>query len=223
MYPARVSAPGEGRRRYVAVAGNIGAGKSSLVKWLCHTFRLAPFFEPQDENPYLADFYADMKRWAFNSQLFFLVRRFRIHTQLSHELASSVHDASRGVVQDRTIYEDAEVFAAHLHDAGHIDDRDWQSYDDLYRTLRAELAPPDLMIYLRCPMPTLRKRIRLRGRGYEKSIPLAYLKALDRLYERWFSQYALSPTLVLDTGELDYVTHLFDRKAVIDEIERRLG
>jgi deoxyadenosine/deoxycytidine kinase len=131
------------------------------------------------------------------------------------------HEA-RGVVQDRTIYEDAEVFAAHLHEKGHIDDRDWRTYDDLYRTLRAELAPPDLMIYLRCPMPVLRKRIRLRGRAYEKAIPLPYLKALDRLYEKWFESYDLSPSLVLDTSELDYVTQLFDRKALMDEIERRL-
>jgi len=200
----------------------MGSGKSSLVKWLCHTFELTPFFEPQDENPYLADFYADMGRWAFNSQLFFLVRRFRIHRDMDTQRLGEGGSA-KGVVQDRTIYEDAEVFAAHLHEAGHIAPRDWQTYEDLYAALRAELAPPDLMIYLRCPMPALRKRIRLRGRAYEKSIPLPYLKSLDRLYEAWFSRYTLSPTLVLDTSELDYVTQLFDRKALIDEIARRIG
>ena len=218
-------------RRYIAVAGNIGAGKSSLVKWLCLTFGLTPFFEPQDENPYLADFYLDMKRWAFSSQLFFLVRRFRIHREMERAFrgtpkrigtAKTMAKKSLGVVQDRTIYEDAEVFAAHLHQAGHIDDRDWQTYSDLYASLRAELAPPDLMIYLRCPMPALRKRIRMRGRAYEQAIPLPYLKSLDRLYETWFAGYTLSPTLVLDTGELDYVTQLFDRRTLIDEIERRL-
>ena len=206
------------KRRYVAVAGNIGAGKSSLVKWLCHTFELEPFFEPHAENPYLADFYGDMKRWAFPSQLYFLVQRFRIHRDM--ERATSQR---RGVVQDRTIYEDAEVFAAHLHRTGLIEARDWATYHDLYTTLRRDLAPPDLMIYLRCPLRTLRKRIKLRGRGYEASIPLPYLRSLDALYEQWFESYVLSPVLVLDTSELDYVTQLFDRRALIDEIERRLA
>lgn len=218
------------RTRYVAVAGNIGAGKSSLVKWLCHNFQLAPFFEPHAENPYLEDFYRDMRRWAFPSQLYFLVQRFRIHRQLEAKLSigEASHDdegdeaATRGIVQDRTIYEDAEVFGAHHHEVGNIDERDYRTYRDLYETLRAELAPPDLMIYLRCPLRTLRKRIKLRGRDYEAGIPLPYLRALDRLYETWFAGYRLSPTLVVDTSEIDYVTRLFDRRALVDEIEGRL-
>jgi deoxyadenosine/deoxycytidine kinase len=210
-----VSAP-----RYVAVAGNIGAGKSSLVKWLHATFDLAPFFEPQDENPYLADFYGDMRRWAYPSQLFFLVKRFRIHREME---ASFAHGStSKGVVQDRTIYEDAEIFAAHHHAVGNIDDRDWGTYHELYTTLRAELRPPDLMIFLRCPTKVLTKRIKLRGRGYEAGIPTPYLRALDALYEDWLARYDASPVLVLDTSELDYVTQLFDRKALIDEIDRRI-
>jgi deoxyadenosine/deoxycytidine kinase len=201
--------------RYIAVAGNIGAGKSSLVQWLCTHYDLEPFFEPHAENPYLQDFYADMKRWAFPSQLFFLVNRFRHHKQLE--------GAARPAVQDRTIFEDAEIFAAHLHAAGFIDDRDWATYTDLYSTLRGELRPPDLMIYLRCPLPTLQKRIRQRGRAYEKAIPVSYLRSLEALYERWFAGYTLSPTLVLETGRLDYVTRLFDRHELMREIDARLG
>lgn len=202
-------------QRYIAVAGNIGAGKSSLVQWLCAHYDLEPFYEPHADNPYLADFYGDMSRWAFHSQLFFLANRFRHHKQLE--------TATGPVVQDRTIYEDAEVFAAHLHAAGHIDDRDWATYTNLYDTLRGELRSPDLMIYLRCPLATLQKRIRERGRGYESAIPTAYLRSLDALYERWFANYTRSPTLVIETGRLDYVTRLFDRIELMREIDARLG
>lgn len=200
--------------RYLAVAGNMGSGKSSLVKWVCAQFGLVPFFEPHDENPYLADFYTDMKRWAFPSQLFFLVRRYKIHRELEQ--------LGRAVVQDRTLYEDAEVFAAYLHQQGHIDDRDWAVYQDLYGTLRRDLRPPDLMIYLRCRMPTLRRRIKQRGRAYEQAIPTAYLRSLEGLYEQWFASYDLSPTLVIETDRLDYVTQLFDRQTVLRAIEQHL-
>lgn len=193
----------------------MGSGKSSLVKWLCQQFELSPFFEPHDENPYLEDFYGDMPRWAFNSQLFFLVRRFRIHR--------SIEDLGRAVVQDRTLFEDAEIFARHLRDRGFIDDRDWGTYTDLYDTLRRDLRPPDLMIYLRCGPKTLRKRIAMRGREYEKAIPAAYLKSLDALYEDWFARYDASPTLVLETDQMDYVTRLFDRHQLLETIRAQLG
>ncbi len=192
----------------------MGSGKSSLVKWLCTHFDLVPFFEPHDENPYLADFYGDMARWAFSSQLFFLVRRFKIHRELE--------SLGRAVVQDRTLYEDAEVFAAHLHQRGHIDDRDWATYTDLYSTLRRDLRPPDLMIYLRCGTGTLRKRIKSRGRAYEQAIPPAYLRALHTLYESWFASYTASPTLVIETDQMDYVNRLFDRHALLQQIEQHL-
>src|SRR6187402_3351107 len=126
--------------RVIAVAGTIGAGKSSLVEWLQHQFGMVPFFEPNEENPYLSDFYGDMGRWAMSSQLFFLVRRF----QISRDVMRRAAEDPRPVVQDRTIYEDAEVFAAHLHEKGHLDDRDWAMYQDLYRTFREEIRPPDL-------------------------------------------------------------------------------
>ncbi|MCU0658486.1 MAG: deoxynucleoside kinase [Polyangiaceae bacterium] len=206
--------------RYLAVAGNMGAGKSSLVKWLNATFGLEPFYEPQDENPYLEDFYRDMRRWAFSSQLFFLSRRFRMQRDLERSLPTLQR---RGIVQDRSIYEDAEIFAAHHHQAGNIDARDWGTYQDLYGAIRSEIRPPDLMIYLRCPVPALRRRIQRRGRGYEQAIPTAYLKALDRLYEDWFARYDLSPSLVIDTSEVDYVEDLFHREALMDELERWLS
>jgi deoxyadenosine/deoxycytidine kinase len=198
----------------------MGAGKSSLVKWLNATFGLEPFYEPQDENPYLEDFYRDMRRWAFSSQLFFLSRRFRMQRDLERSLPTLQR---RGIVQDRSIYEDAEIFAAHHHQAGNIDARDWGTYQDLYGAICSEIRPPDLMIYLRCPVPALRRRIQRRGRGYEQSIPTAYLKALDRLYEDWFARYDLSPSLVIDTSEVDYVEDLFHREALIDELERWLS
>ena len=130
--------------------------------------------------------------------------------------------AGRGIVQDRSIYEDAEIFAAHHHEVGNLDERDWSTYRDLYTAMRAEIRPPDLMIYLRCPVKALQTRIRRRGRGYEQAVPVTYLRALDRLYERWFDSYTLSPTLVIDTSEVDYVEDLFHRKALIEQLEQQL-
>lgn len=203
--------------RVIAVAGNMGSGKSSLVEWLRQQFGMLPFFEPNEENPYLEDFYADMPRWAYNSQLWFLIRRFQIHRAIdrSAELGP--------IVQDRTIYEDAEIFAEHLHQSGHIDERDWTSYRELYLTLREELRPPDLMIYLRCPLKTLVRRIQRRGRSFEQAVPRRYLAALERLYESWVERYQASPMLVLETDRLDYVEHLFDRLELLQEIERLVG
>ena len=203
----------------IAVAGNMGAGKSSLVEWLRQQFGMRPFFEPNDENPYLADFYGDMRRWAFNSQIWFLIRRFHIHKTIDQ----AAQEHARPLVQDRTIYEDAEIFAAHLHAAGHISDRDWSSYQDLYQTLTAELRPPDLMIYLRCPLKTLVKRIERRGRAFEQRVPRAYLKALETLYEAWLDRYEASPKLVLETDRLDYIEHLFDRLELLRSIEQHVG
>lgn len=219
MSDALPGGTGTCRPRYVAVAGNMGSGKSSLVEWLRQQFDMVPFFEPNEQNPYLADFYGQMKRWALNSQLFFLVRRFRIHREMERSAACD----PRAVVQDRTIYEDAEVFAAHLHRSGHIDERDWAMYQDLYRTLCAEIRPPDLMIYLRCPLKTLVKRIAQRGREFEKAIPRKYLASLEQLYDEWFTRYDLSPTVVIETDRLDYVERMFDRLEVVEAIRKHLG
>jgi deoxyadenosine/deoxycytidine kinase len=205
--------------KVIAVAGNMGAGKSSLVEWLRQQFGMPAFFEESDDNPYLADFYADMRRWAFSSQIWFLIRRFEIHRRIDRQAQSE----ALPLVQDRTIYEDAEIFAAHLHALGHIDDRDWQSYQDLYHTLRGELRPPDLMIYLRCPLKTLTRRIAGRGRSYEQAVPRKYLLALERLYEAWLERYDASPKLIVETDRLDYVEHLFDRLELVRAIEHHAG
>lgn len=207
------------RPRVIAVAGNIGAGKSTLVAWLTHQFGMVPFFEPNDENPYLSDFYGDMERWGLHSQLFFLIKRFQIHKHID----AKAREEGRPIVQDRTLYEDAEIFAAHLHQRGFLRDRDWTMYRDFYDTLRGEIRPPDLMIYLRCPVAVLVKRIKKRGRAFEQSIPRAYLTALDALYEAWFARYDASESIVIETDRLDYLEHLFDRQELIERIERQLG
>ncbi len=205
----------KGPGRIVAVAGNIGAGKSSMVEWLRQHFDLVPFFEPNDDNPYLIDFYQDMRRWAFQSQTFFLIRRFRLHRAMERE--------SHDVVQDRTIYEDAEIFATHLHRSGSMNDRDWEVYSELYETLRNELRPPDLLLYLRCPVRVLRKRLGHRGREFEKNVSTKYLKALDKLYAEWFERYDLSPTMEIDTNQLDYVQNLFDRHELVERVQSVLA
>ena len=198
-------------RKFIAIAGNIGAGKSSLLDFLTSTYDIAPFYEPNDENPYLPDFYKDMKRWAFQSQLFFLSNKFRIHQEA---------DRLPGVViQDRTIFEDAEIFATALHQMRKIDKRDWLIYWNFYQTILEAIQPPDLMIYLRCSMRTLRKRIRLRGRRMEQDIPLSYLKRLEGLYENWIEGYSLSEVLVLESDKLDFVHDLVDRQDVRQRIE----
>ncbi len=201
-------------KKFIAIAGNIGAGKSSLLEFLTSTYDVTPYYEPNDENPYLPDFYADMKRWAFHSQLYFLSSKFRIHQQL---------DQTDGVViQDRTIFEDAEIFARAHYQMKNIDERDWQTYKAFYRTILDSIQPPDLLIYLKAPMRTLRRRIRLRGRDMEQDIPLAYLKRLERLYEEWFERYSLSEKLTLDSGQLDYINDLIDRLDVMERVEALL-
>lgn len=198
-------------RRAIAISGNIGAGKSSMVEFLSNTYDVRPFYEPNEDNPYLEDFYTDMKRWAFSSQMYFLSNKFRIHQELDQ--------CSGAVVQDRTIYEDAQIFATALRDMKYIDDRDWATYWQFYQTILNAIQPPDLMIYLRCSMRALRKRIKLRGRDMEQDIPLAYLKRLDKLYEAWFERYDRSPVLIIETDKIDYVNDLIHRLDVMEQIE----
>ena len=189
----------------------MGSGKSTLVEFLSRTYGVTPFYEPNDENPYLADFYKDMKGWAFQSQLYFLSNKFRLHQKL---------DRQPGVVAlDRTIFEDAEIFATALFQMRKISKRDWQTYQSFYGAILDAIQPPDLMIYLRCSMRTLRQRIRLRGREMEQDVPLPYLKRLDRLYEDWISSYAMSDVLVLETDQLDYIHDLVHRLDVMERIE----
>ena len=198
-------------KRSIAIAGNMGVGKSTLVDFLSRTYGVSPFYEPNENNPYLPDFYADMKRWSFHSQLYFLSNKFKLHLELDR--------APGVVVLDRTIFEDAEVFATALHDMKRMDDRDWNTYWGFYESILDAIRPPDLMIYLRCSMKTLRKRIRMRGREMEKDVPLAYLKRLERLYENWIASYNMSDVLVLETDNLDYIHDVVHRLDVMERIE----
>ena len=201
-------------KRSIAIAGNMGTGKSTLVEFLHRTYDVVPFYEPNDMNPYLADFYKDMKRWAFQSQLYFLSNKFRLHQEL---------DRQPGVVAlDRTIFEDAEIFATALYQMRKISKRDWETYQGFYHAILDAIRPPDLMIYLRCSMRTLRQRIRMRGRKMERDVPLAYLKRLDRLYEGWIDGYGMSEVLVLETDQLDYIHDLVHRLDVMRRIEQVL-
>lgn len=186
-------------KKFVAVAGNIGVGKSTLVEMLCKKLGWEPFYEPVANNPYLADFYDDMSSWSFHSQIFFLSHRLRSH----HDLAQ--HPTS--VIQDRSVYEDAEIFARNLFKQGHIQKRDYQTYRDLYQTVIGFLPAPDLVIYLRASVPTLLERIASRGRDYELDISPAYLKGLNELYENWIKGFTLCPVLTVPADDLDYVAH----------------
>ncbi len=197
---------------FVAVAGNIGAGKSSLTRILSERYHLAPVYEAVDENPYLEDFYRDMRRYAFHSQMFFLAARLRQHLR-------EVNPGQR-VIQDRTVYEDAAIFARNLNDEGILDARDWGSYRTMYEAVSAALRPPDLLIYLRASLPTLRRHIRQRGRTYESAIEDAYLLRLNDLYEAWIEDYDLSPVVALPVDDLDFVNHGGDLRRLLDVVER---
>ena len=201
-------------KKFVAVAGNIGVGKSTLVSMLCERMDWQPFYEPVSTNPYLADFYADMATWAFHSQVFFLTHRMRSHVALAQQPES--------VVQDRSIYEDAEIFAENLFRQGYIQMRDYQTYRDLYETAVQLLPPPDLMIYLRASEPTLMHRITHRGRDYERTITSEYLQSLNDLYETWISNFVLCPVLTLPADDLDYVAHSGHLNLIIAKVEEKL-
>jgi deoxyadenosine/deoxycytidine kinase len=196
---------------YVAVAGNIGVGKSSLTRLLSERYRLEPIYEAVDENPYLPDFYADMRRWAFHSQMFFLAERLRQHLR-------QVNPGER-VIQDRTVYEDAAVFARNLWREGVLDDRDWDAYTRMYEAIAATLRPPDLLVYLRASVPTLRARIALRGRDYESGIDPAYLERLNALYDAFVAQYDLSRTVIVPADDLDFVRSRADLEATFALLE----
>ena len=184
-------------KHFVAVAGNIGVGKSTLVNRLCQSLGWQPFYEAVAENPYLADFYQDMHTWGFHSQIFFLSNRLRSHRQLL--------DHPTSVVQDRSVYEDAEVFAQNLHEQGFLGERDYATYSSLYEVLTEFLPPPDLVVYLRASPETLAGRISRRGRDYERQISPEYLAQLNRLYERWIDSFNLCPVLTVPADDLDYV------------------
>lgn len=201
-------------KRYVVLAGSIGAGKSTLVRMLCDRLGWTPYFEPVAENPYLADFYKDMDRWAFASQVFFMAWRVKSHRALMDDPGT--------VVQDRSLYEDAEVFARNLHRQGHLSDRDWRTYQELYRTFTTLLPAPDLVVYLRASVTTLLARIGRRGRDYEAGISREYLEGLNELYEEWIAGFRLAPVLVVPSDRLDFVTDAAALGEIVATVEERL-
>ena len=174
-----------------------------MVEFLCSRYGVEPVYEPFMDNPYLDDFYQDMGRYAFHSQLYFLTHKFRLHMELNNNAAP--------VVQDRTIYEDAEIFATNLYRSRKMSDRDYKTYMELYETMKAALQPPDLMIYLRCSVRAIRRRIKRRGRESEQAIPVRYIRNLNTLYEEWIARYDQSPVLIWDSERMDYLTDLVDR------------
>jgi deoxyadenosine/deoxycytidine kinase len=208
------SARGGRLKKYVVLAGNIGAGKTTLVALMCELLGWKPYFEPVAENPYLVDFYRDMASWAFHSQVFFLTHRVRSHRALM--------DDPWSVVQDRSLYEDAEVFARNLHRQGHISARDWETYQGLYQTFTALLPPPDLVVYLRASVPILRRRIAQRGRGFEAGISDEYLEQLNALYEEWIAGFSLAPVLTITSDRLDFVRKKADLRKIVEVVEERL-
>jgi len=222
-HPRRVSSlhttplhrPSAGKRKaFVAVAGNIGSGKSSLTHLLSLRFGWKPYFESVEDNPYLGDFYADMNRWSFNLQVYFLSNRFRSHKAITEGDAS--------VILDRAIYEDAEIFARNLHEIGKMDSRDYENYIALYRVMTAYLRPPDLLIYLRAGVDTLVKQIALRGRDFEQTIRREYLEQLNAHYEEWTRLYRLGPLLVVESDSLDFVNSPGDFESIVGMIEEKL-
>lgn len=213
------AAAGQGHARFVAIAGNIGAGKSTLTALLESRFGIQPFYEPNDANPYLTDFYGDMQRYAFHSQIYFLSAKFRAHLDLARLLDAEPQTV---FVQDRTIYEDAEIFAGTLHTRGILSDRDHETYTRMYAAIRDTLPRPDLLIYLRCSLRGLKRRIAARGRPEEQGMDPRYLKALQEAYEGWFERYDLGPSLVIDTEQLDYLANLVDRIDLVTALEALL-
>jgi deoxyadenosine/deoxycytidine kinase len=185
------------QRLFVVIAGNIGSGKTTLTKKLSDRLAWKPHFESVQDNPYLADFYQDMSRWSFPLQVYFLNHRFNTHKMIENSPSSSV--------QDRSIYEDANIFARALFEQGDLSQRDYENYKSLYGSMTQYLSPPTLMIFLRRSVPKLVQRIQLRGRDYEKAIPVEYLSRLNKYYDEWYKNYDLGKSLIVDTDDLDFL------------------
>lgn len=199
---------------FLVVAGNIGVGKSTLVARLAERLGWQAAFEPHADNPYLEDFYAAMSAWSFQSQTFFLSKRLEQHCQIGLRTTS--------VIQDRSLYEDAEIFARNLHEQGHMSARDWETYHGLYNTMSVVIPPPDLVVYLRAPVPTLLDRIAERNRGYEQAIPREYLERLNILYDRWAAAFQICPLVQIDATALDW-RKSDDLDRVVEAVKSGLG
>ncbi|MFC3197752.1 deoxynucleoside kinase [Parapedobacter deserti] len=199
---------------HIAIVGNIGAGKTTLTKLLANHLKWEPQFEAVDDNPYLEDFYSDMKRWAFNLQIYFLNSRFRHIVQLQKKEIN--------IIQDRTIYEDAYIFAENLYDMGLMSARDFENYSSIFESIVSYIKPPDLLIYLRASVPTLVDNIQKRGREYEANIRLDYLSKLNAKYEKWIKNYKDGKLLILDKDKLDFANNPEDMGFVLQKIETEL-
>ena len=200
---------------HIAIAGNIGSGKTTLAGLLARHYGWDVHYEEVDENPYLADFYNDMKRWAFNLQIYFLKSRF------SHIV--KIRESKSNVIQDRTIYEDSVIFATNLYDMGLMSPRDYDNYTGLFNLMSRLIAPPDLLIYLRASVPTLVRHIQMRGRPYESSIRLDYLRRLNDRYDNWISNYKESNLLVVDVDKNDFIKEKGNLSAVIDKVDSKIN
>lgn len=200
--------------KHVAISGNIGAGKTALTKVVGEYFDWDTVYEQVDDNPYLTDFYNDMRRWSFNLQVYFLSNRFR---QLK-----KIKESETSVVQDRSIYEDAQIFARNLHEMDRMSARDYHNYTELFSIMMEHLDPPTLLVYLRASVPTLVNHIQQRGRQYESTIRIEYLERLQKHYENWITDYDRGPKLIIDVDELDFVNEEADRREVLNQIEGRL-
>ena len=199
---------------HIAIAGNIGSGKTTLTRLLSKHFGWKPHYEEVDNNPYLESFYDDMKRWSFNFQIYFLNSRFR--------QVMDIRKSGDDIIQDRTIYEDAYIFAANLYDMGLMETRDYQNYQDLFELMSSFLQAPDLLIYLRASVPTLVRQIQKRNRDYEQSIRLDYLKALNKRYENWISSYNKGKLLIIESDDID-LEKPEDLSIVIEQINGSLN
>lgn len=200
---------------HVAIAGNIGAGKTTLTKLLAKHYKWSPHYESVDENPYLDDFYGAMERWSFNLQVYFLNSRFRQILE--------IRENNKNIIQDRTIYEDAHIFAPNLHGMGLMTGRDFDNYKSLFELMEKLVSPPDLLIYLRANIPTLVGQIHKRGRDYENSISIDYLSRLNERYEAWISTYNKGNLLIIDVDNLDFVDKPEDLGIIIDKIDAQIN
>lgn len=204
-----------GGRPHITIAGNIGVGKSTLVGLLAEEWGWQPYYEIAEEHPYLTDYYGDRMRWGFHSQIWFLAQRYEQHQAIAEEV--------RPLCQDRSIYEDYEVFVKSLRDQGILAERDFRTYQKLFFTLVRGIRPPTLLVYLRADLPTLRTRIGGRARGYEQEIPSVYLESLEQRYAEWLGSFRACPVLTIETDELDLVGDAAARGAVLARIKAALA
>jgi deoxyadenosine/deoxycytidine kinase len=201
--------------KHIAIAGNIGCGKTTLAGKLGKHYGWQILYESVDDNPYLRDFYEDMKRWAFHLQIYFLNSRFK--------QINDIRRTGKVTVQDRTIYEDAYIFAANLHKSGHINERDYKSYLDIFQSMVRFVQPPDLLIYLRADIPKLVEQIQKRGRDYENAIRLDYLKTLNEHYEEWISSYSDGKLLIVDVNNMNFVDNTDDFAFIVNKIDLEIN